>query len=217
MQIQEITLTNPEAARALRNNELVGEFLEPTSPSDLAKRKGFAANVLHHHAKRLLELGLLFEAKRETKRVFYQLTARRFRYDRNMLGESPDNSQMQELITTFGKAYERSSHLEGREIDYSIHSFHDRSEFTDGKAKLIHCPEDTMLENLEAHPTHYSARTFQLSSKKYLELVKTLNQLMMDCEDEPSSSDGLCTFALLAFDGATREGATGSAALNSFK
>ena len=71
-------------------------------------------------------------------------------------------------------------------------------------------------EKLEAHPAHYGARTFQLSAKEYQELVKKITMLMMDCEDEPSSSDGLCTFALLAFDGATREGATGSAALNSF-
>jgi hypothetical protein len=218
MQIQEITLTNTEAARALRDNELLGEFLEPTSPSDLAKKKGLAANIVHHHAKRFLELGLLFEAGRESRRVFYQLTARRFRYDRNLLGEVPEHAEMQELSTAFSNAYQRSSHLEGHEADYSIHWFGERSEFPNQyQAMLLRFPEDVVpQENLEAHPTHYSARTFQLSSKKYLELVKTLNQLLMDCHDEPSSSDGLCTFALLAFDGATKEGGTGSAALNSF-
>jgi DNA-binding transcriptional ArsR family regulator len=218
MQIQEITLTNPEAARALRDNELLGEFLEPRSPSDVAKKLGQAANVVHHHAKRFLELGLLFEVKREARRVFYQLTARRFRYDRKLLGEVPEHAEMQELSTAFTNAYQHSSSLEGHEPDYSIHWFGDRSEFPNQyQAVLIRFPEDAVRhENLEAHPTHYSARTFQLSSKKYLELVKTINQLMMDCHDEPSSSDGLCTFALLAFDGATREGGTGSAALNSF-
>jgi DNA-binding transcriptional ArsR family regulator len=78
MQQQEIILTDPEAPRALRDNDLVGEFLEPTSPSQIAKKKGLAANVVHHHAKRLLGLGLLFEANRKAGRVFYQLTARRF-------------------------------------------------------------------------------------------------------------------------------------------
>jgi hypothetical protein len=218
MQLQKLTLTNPEAARALRDNELLGEFLEPTSPSDVAKKTGQAANVVHHHAKHFLELGLLFEVKRETRRVFYQLSARRFRYDRNLLGESPDNAQLQELITAFGNAYERSNSLEGSEPDYSIHSFFDRLELENpNRANLIHYPEDAVRsENLEAHPAHYSARTFQLSAKKYLELVKQINKLMVECEDEPNSSDGLCTIALLAFDGATREGGTGSAVLNSF-
>jgi hypothetical protein len=218
MQRQELTLTNPEAARALRDNELLGEFLEPSSPSDVAKKKGVAANVVHHHAKRFLELGLLFEVRRKTRRVFYQLSARRFKYDRNMLGEEPDNSELQELITAFGNAYGRSSHLERCESDYSIHSFFERSELEHpNQANLIHYPEDAVRnENLEAHPARYSARTFQLSAKKYLELVRKINKLMVECEDEPNSSDGLCTIALLAFDGATREGGSGSAALNSF-
>jgi hypothetical protein len=218
MQIQEITLTNPEAARALRDNELLGEFLESASPSDVAKKTSQPANVVHHHAKRFLELGLLFEAERKAGRVFYQLSARRFRYDRNMLGEEPDNTELKELIGAFSQAYQRSSSLEGCEPDYSIHSFFERSELEHpNRANLIHYPEDAVRnENLEPHPAHYSARTFQLSAKKYLELVKKINKLLVECDDEPSSSDGLCTFALLAFDGATREGATGSAVLNSF-
>jgi hypothetical protein len=218
MQIPEMILTDPEAARALRDNELLGEFLEPASPSDVAKKTGQAANVVHHHAKRFLELGLLFEAKRNAGKVFYQLSARRFKYDRNMLGEEPDNSELQELITAFGNAYGRSSHLEECEPDYSIHSFFERSELEHpNRANLIHYPEDAVRnENLEPHPAHYSARTFQLSAKKYLELVKKINKLMVECEDEPTSSDGLCTLAFLGFDGATREGASASAALNSF-
>jgi hypothetical protein len=218
MQIQEITLTNPDAARALRDNELVGEFLEPTSPSDVAKKTGQPANVVHHHAKRFLELGLLFEVKREARRVFYQLTARRFRYDRNILGEEPDNTELKELIAAFSQAYQRSSSLEGHEPDYSIHWFGDRSEFPNQyQAMLIRFPEDAVRhENLEPHPTHYGARTFQLNAKKYQELVKSINKLIVECEDEPSSSDGLCTIALLAFNGATREGGSGSAVLNSF-
>ena len=218
MQIKEITLTNSEAARVLRDSEILGEFLEPTSPSDVAKKKGMAANVVHHHAKRLLELGLLFEVRREDRRVFYQLTARQFRYDRNLLGESPENADLNELSTAFTQAYQRSSSLEGCEPDYSFHFFGDRSEFPNPhQAMLIRFPETAIRnENLEAHPAHYGARTFQLSAKKYQELVKKITLLMVECEDEPNSSDGLCTFALLAFDGSTREGGTGSAALNSF-
>lgn len=219
MQKQELILTNPEAARALRDNDLLHEFLEPTSPSEIAKKKGLAANVVHHHAKRLLELGLLFEVRRETRRVFYQLTARCFKYHHHLLGEAPENSELQELTSAFTRAYQRSSHLEGREIDYSIHSFLDRSEFPNGghQAMLFRYPNvSTHTETLETHPAHYGARTFQLSAQKYQELVKKITMLMVECEDEPSSSDGLCTLTFLAFDGATREGGTGSAVLNSF-
>jgi DNA-binding transcriptional ArsR family regulator len=168
MQIKELTLTNSEAARALRDNDLLGEFLEPTSPSEVAKKTGQPANVIHHHAKRFLELGLLFEVKREARRVFYQLSARRFKYDRNMLGEEPDNTELKELTTAFTQAYQRSSSLEGHEPDYSTHFFGDRQEFPNQyQAMLIHYPEDAVRnENVETHPAHYSARTFQLSAKK---------------------------------------------------
>jgi DNA-binding transcriptional ArsR family regulator len=204
MQTQEITLTNPEAARALRDNELLGEFLEPSSPSDVAKKTGQAANVVHHHAKRFLELGLLFEVKRETRRVFYQLSARRFKYDHNMLGEEPEQTELEELTSAFTQAYARSSHLEGRDVDYSIHSFGDHSEFPNLYQAILKSQTPVRHENLEAHPAHYSARTLHLSAQKYQEIVKKITRLMVECADEPNSSDGLCTLAFLAFDGATR-------------
>jgi hypothetical protein len=55
-----------------------------------------------------------------------------------------------------------------------------------------------------------------LSGAKYQELVKKITMLMVEAEDEPNSSDGLCTMAFLAFDSPIRDGGTGSAALNSF-
>jgi hypothetical protein len=218
MQIQELILTNPEAAQALRDNDLLPEFLEPTSPSAVAKKTGLAANVVHHHARRFLELGLLFEASRKAGRVFYQLTARCFKYDHNLLGETPEDTELTELKTAFVRAYQRSSSLVGREIDYSSHLFADRSEFPNQhQAMLIHKAENPVrTENLEAHPAHYGFRTFHLSAKKYQELVKKMTMLIVECEDEPNSSDGLCALALLAFDGATREGGSGAAGLNSF-
>jgi hypothetical protein len=134
MQIQELILTNPEAAQALRDNDLLPEFLEPTSPSAVAKKTGLAANVVHHHARRFLELGLLFEASRKAGRVFYQLTARCFKYDHNLLGETPEDTELTELKTAFVRAYQRSSSLVGREIDYSSHLFADRSKPTSSHA-----------------------------------------------------------------------------------
>ena len=219
MQKPEIILTNPEAARALRDNDLLAQFLEPQSPSEVAKATGQAANLVHHHAKRFLELGLLFETSRKAGKVFYQLTARQFKFDHHLLGNETNNTDLNELTTAFLEAYERSSHLEGREPDYSIHSFHDRSEMpSEGHQALLMRNWETSKprENLEPHPTHYGFRTFTLSAAKYQELVRKITLLMIECEDEPSSSDGLCTFALFGFHGVTREGGSASAALNSF-
>ena len=70
-----LIIDNPEAAKAVREAQFLGYFLEPSSPSDVAKRAGIAANLMHHHANRYLELGLLFEVKRENRKVFYQLRA----------------------------------------------------------------------------------------------------------------------------------------------
>ena len=209
MQKPEIILTNPEAARALRDNDLLAQFLEPKSPSEIAKETGQPANLVHHHAKRFLELGLLFEVRREAGKVFYQLTARQFKFDHHLLGNETNNTDLNELTTAFLKSYERSSSLEGREPDYSIHSFHDRSEMpSEGHQALLMRNWETSKprENLEPHPTHFGFRTFALSAAKYQELVRKITLLMIECEDEPSSSDGLCTFALFGFHGATREG-----------
>ncbi len=219
MQKPEIILTNPEAARALRDNDLLAQFLEPKSPSEVAKKTGQAANLVHHHAKRFLELGLLFEASRNAGKVFYQLTARQFKFDRRLLGNEANNTDLQELTKAFLEAYERSSHLEGREVDYSIHSFHDRSEMpSEGYQALLMRNWETHKprENLEPHPTHYGSRTLTLNAAKYQELIRKITMLMVECEDEPSSSDGLCTLTLLGFHGAIREDGSASAALNSY-
>ena len=219
MQKPKIILTNPEAARALRDNELLAQFLEPKSPSEVAKETGQPANLVHHHAKRFLELGLLFEASRKAGKVFYQLTAREFKFDYHLLGEETNAADLNELTTAFVQAYERSNALEGREPDYSSHSFHDRSEMPHGNQALLirkSLESKKPREILEPHPAHYGFRTFTLSAARYQELVKKITMLMIECEDEPNSSDGLCTIALLGFHGAIREGGTASAALNSF-
>ena len=62
----ELTVTGEAAARALtQSHRFLGHFLTPQSPSEVAAQLGMAANLVHHHARKLAGLGLLREERRE--------------------------------------------------------------------------------------------------------------------------------------------------------
>jgi hypothetical protein len=188
-----LVIDNPEAARAVREAQFLGYFLEPSSPSDVAKRANVAANLMHHHANRFLELGLLFEVKREDRKVFYQLTAQNFRVPKHLLPADEEMVQgLQELSSAFAKAYERSDRLNSSP-DYLNFGFADT------------IPEDQQPSNdkeaLEARPAHYQMRSFRISTSSYRRLVCQLADLIIDAETESSKDGAQCTIALLAFEG----------------
>jgi hypothetical protein len=188
-----LVIDNPEAARAVREAQFLGYFLEPSSPSDVAKRANVAANLIHHHANRFLELGLLFEVKREDRKVFYQLTAQNFRVPKQLLPADEEMAQgLQELSSAFSKAYERSDRL-NTSPDYLNFGFADT------------IPEDQRPSNdkeaLEARPAHYQMRSFRISTSNYRRLVCQLADLIIDAETESSKDGAQCTVALLAFEG----------------
>ena len=190
-----LIIDNPEAAKAVREAQFLGYFLEPSSPSDVAKRAGIAANLMHHHANRYLELGLLFEVKREDRKVFYQLAAENFRVPKSLLPADEEMTQsLQELSSAFSKAYERSDRLNASPNYLNF-----------GFAETI--PEDQMqpasddTELLEVRPAHYQMRSFRLSPSSYQKLVCLLSDLIIDAETESSKEAAQCTIALLAFEG----------------
>jgi DNA-binding transcriptional ArsR family regulator len=212
MQKEQLVITNPEAARTLRDTPMLAYFLEPKSPSEVAKKTGQPANLVHHHAKRGLDLGLLLKHRREGGRVYYQLAAQTFKYDRLLL--TPDESegaQMRDLTDAFLNAYARSDHIVGNDDpDFTTHSFANR--YTP-QAKQ---PKSHDLETPEVHPAHYSARTFKLGAARYRALVREIARLMIEAEDDDAPDAGYCTFALMAFDGGTRESHEDSQTINSF-
>ncbi len=212
MQKEELIITSAEAARALQDTPMLAQFLEPKSPSEVAKKIGQPANLVHHHAKRGLELGLLIEDRREGGRVYYQLAARAFKYDRFLL--SPDESegaQMRELTDAFLQAYARSDQIAGNEDpDYSIHGFKDRKHLPKFQ------PENNQLETPEVHPAHYSVRTFKLGAARYRTLVREIARLITEAEAETGADSSACTFAVLAFDGVLQEGSEDLQAVNSY-
>jgi hypothetical protein len=192
-----LVINNPEAARAVREAQFLGYFLEPSSPSDVAKRANVAANLMHHHANRFLELGLLFEVKREDRKVFYQLTAQNFRVPKQLLPADEEMTEgLQELSSAFAKAYERSDRLNSSP-DYLNFGFADT------------IPEDQQPskhdEPLEARPAHYQMRSFRISTASYRKLVCQLADLIIDAETESSKDGAQCTIALLAFEGSVLE------------
>jgi hypothetical protein len=211
-QQDELILTNPEAARALHDSAIFPQFLEPKSPSDVAKKTGMAANLVHYHANRLLELGLLFEAGREDGRVLYQTVARTIKHSDSLLGNKSQADTMRVLSEAFLKAYEHSNHLAGEDTtDYHMYGIakasdpleRQRPKFVDG-------------QSAEPRPTHFQARTLKLSGEQYQAFIAKVANLMLELEAETDKDTGQCTFTFIGFDGIMREGFSDSQTIDSF-
>ncbi len=200
MQKETVHLTNPEAAQALRNSAVLQFFLEPVSPSDVAKKSGLAANLVHHHAKKALDLGLLLESKRENGKVFYQLAARQFTYARDLLAfEQKEPEDMRLISNSFLEAYQRSDALLRGEDAYVLtHGF-----VTPEHPAPLAKPE--RKEMLEKHPAHFQARTFYLGQARYQQLVNDISRLIEDAKNETSKEASSCSLVFLGFDGQWRE------------
>jgi hypothetical protein len=193
MQKDIITVTDVEAARALRGVGFLPQFLEPASPSDVAKQAKVAANLVHHHAKRCLELGLLFEVKREGGKVFYQTTARNFRFPRGLLETDETlGFTLRQLSGAFMQAYEKSVRLYSKDdYEYEVFGFEDYQP----KEK----PE-IPTGSEEPRPAHFQAVTVRLSASSYRELIVKLSQLINEAKPETENSVA-CTIGLVGFEG----------------
>jgi hypothetical protein len=213
MQRTELIVTTPEAATALREMTILPHFLEPRSPSDVGKTANMPANLVHHHAKRAVELGLLLEVKREAGKVYYQLAARTFKHARDLLSvEDVQNDDLRVLTEAFVKAYLRSDHIAGHlDPDYATHGFAPASSQPEEQR-----PQFTSFPSPEAHPAHLQIRTLRLSSAGYLQLAQRISDAILETIPDSSAGSDACTFAFLAFDGAMREGSTDSHRLDSY-
>ena len=198
-QEQTLLIDNIEAARALRETQFLAYFLEPSSPSEVAKLAGIAANLMHHHAKRYLELGLLFEAKREAGKVFYQLVARNFKLPQNLLPADEEIAQtLSELSSRFVKAYERSDRINTYDdADFEYASFGSPQDYVPG---VNHQDAAT-----EARPTHFQARSFRLSASSYTKLLREISDLIGNAIMDRSDDAAQCTLAFLAFEGSIND------------
>ncbi|WP_420597281.1 winged helix-turn-helix domain-containing protein [Deinococcus sp.] len=204
IQLNSQRITDLAAARALRqDDEFLKYFLEPISPSDVAPRLGMAANLAHHHANKLADLGLLFEARREGGKVLYQLVAREFRVPSDLLppGDEAGNgtANMRKLSDEFLHAYERSwrTMKEGEEDIYGFGA----------KDQPVSLPPQPDSPAVESYPTHFDALTVRLTPARYQQLARALSALLDEAMNEANddvkakknATGQTCTLAVLAF------------------
>ena len=213
MQQAELTVTTSQAASALRDISVLGYFLEPSSPTDVAKICKMPANLVHHHVKRALEAGVLVEIKRESRKVFYQLCARVFKVSRDLLdNENAELEDMKLLSTAFSAAYAHSDRIAGHlDPEYAIFGFGDAA--SDPKDLQ---PTFTDYESTESHPAHLHVRTLKLTTSSYKALAGQISKLLLEAERDSKSAGDPCSFAVLAWHGAMREGQSESQTINSY-
>ena len=214
MQTDRIRLTNPEAARALRETPVLHGFLMERNPSEFAKACGMPANLVHHHVKRGLELGLMLETRREAGRVYYQLAAKQFTYSRTLLGlEEKVTTLLETVSTAFLEAY-RASEAEtsnADDPDYEV------VEFELGKTPFCKPPTaQHSAAQLEGYPAHLESRTLYLTPKSYQTVVRELSKIIAALEPELGADSDLCTVTLLGCKGERQLGHNNSHSITSF-
>lgn len=213
MQQAELIVTTPLAAAALRDTSVLPYFLAPSSPTDVAKACKMPANLVHHHVKRALEAGVLFEVKRDSRKVFYQLTARVFKVSKELMPVEDSELEIVKLISgRFTKAYSRSDQIAGhRNPEYSVFGFGDS-----GSDPRDLRPTFTDHESIESHPAHLHARTLLLTASSYKALAGQISKLILEAERDSKNESDACSFAVLAWSGAMREGPPDAQSICSF-
>ncbi len=212
MQKDRMRLTNPEAVRTIRDTPVLHRFLDERNPSDLAKEIGMPANLVHHHVKRGVELGLLTETKREGKRIYYQLTAKEFTHGRDVLEYGEKISAALNLLSSgFLPAYAASEalYLGADDPDYHAIGFVDPESLP---------PKPKRLEKAEvqAYPAHFQARTIRLSPAQYQRLLRELSETINDAAPELNHDAKPCTLTLIGYQGELREGHDNAEEIASF-
>ncbi|WP_291432438.1 hypothetical protein [Deinococcus sp.] len=196
-QVESVRVTDVRAARALRQDTgLLGLFLRPVSPSEVAGRVGMAANLVHHHARRLAGLGLLRELGREGGRVRFVLAAREFRVPSDLL--PPEDEQgngtadLRELSEGFERAYGRSWALAGAGEE-DVYIFGKVGGSTPGLPRAD-------APAAEGHPAHLDRVTVNLTPERYVQLARELSEVLARAYAQGHSEGGQpCTLAVLAY------------------
>lgn len=193
----ELILSDVKAARALaQQHSFLGNFLEPSSPSEVAQRVGLRATLAHHHARRLMRLGLLQEQRREAGRVYYQLSARRFRVPISLLPPGdPDETAvhtLSELSAAFLNANARSWSYAKSGQEEGVYGFETQTDRA-GRPTRNDGTE-------EAQPAYLDGLTLRLSPERYSVLASALSHLLTEAAREGASASGeICTLAVLGF------------------
>jgi len=212
MQKDRIRLTNPEAARTLRDTPVLHQFINECNSSDIAKELKMPANLVHHHVKRGVELGLLTETRREGKRIYYQLTAKEFTHSRNLLEyQEAIAGALNLLSSAFLPAYEASEAqcASANDPDYHAIGFVEPSSLPPKPKRLEH-------NAVQMYPAHFQARTVYLTSTQYKRLLREMNQIINDIDPEFTGDVKACMLTLIGFQGELRAGHDNAEDIKSF-
>lgn len=196
-------LTGASAARALKENfGFLGLFVHPRSPSEVAGKAGMPPNLAHHHARKLADLGLLFQQRREGRRVYYQLAAREFRVPWAVVPPVDETAgelgNIGRLSAAFREAYEKSWLAAGETAEYV-------AGFSDVDTPSLP-PEEVLDPPAQPMPTHFDALTLRLPPERYRQLARDLSRLLDEAMQEGLKEQGhVCTLAVLAFEGSAEQ------------
>lgn len=214
IQLDEMVVSEIEQARALWDSGFLSRFLDPASPSDVARSLGIAANLAHHRARRHLSLGLLMEVKRENRKVYYQLVARTFRYPGSLIPPRTDQDShtgvaLKLLRERFLEAYDRSTRLDPSHGPiWHVHGF---------TKDVPQAPEDQPGEGATMlYPAHFQARTLRLSPERYRALLRRMADWLEEAEADEEAGGQPCTITLLGMAGGLFEGVTDGQSLASY-
>lgn len=214
-QLDELVVDDPKQAQALWDFGFLQRFLEPASPSDVARDMSIPANRAHHRAKRHLHLKLLKEVKRENRKVYYQLVARSFRHLSSLVKPSDadrySGATLDLLQTRFAAAFERAEDNAARTgVRWHIHKFDLAAPWPNEQAMGATAPQTLTMR----YPPHFQSMTLRLSSKRYVELVRHIAVWLDDLEEEPAGRP--CTIAVVALDGVLHDGVESGNSISSF-
>ena len=213
MQTPRIRLTNPEAARAIRDTPVLHRFISEQNPSEVAKAIGMPANLVHHHVKRGVELGLVLETRREAGRVYYQLAAKEFTHARTLLEMDEGNtSLMARLSQRFLEASQRCELTTSNADDPDYHVIG----FAPSELPLLENQPVKLERGEHSHPSHFQSRSLKLTAATYQTLLLQIAQMISKLETESDADAALCSVTVIGFAGPLRDGHDDSQILTSF-
>lgn len=206
-QLPEVTILDSRAAKALMNTRFLSRFLDPASPTDVARQLGMPANLAHYHAKKYKSLGLLSEVARDNGMVFYQLSGRRFRirYEEERKEEqskTPAVLLARRLFNAFAEEYRKSEVNTNHDDDlWTVCSFE-----TGDSGGLGEAASGSNIDNafsISADlPTFLIQRTMKMSPDSYKKLLLYIEKVIQDQKAcEVDSRSATCTIAAIGFRG----------------
>ncbi len=163
---------------------LLGEFLEPQNPSQVARRLGLPANRVHYHVKRFVRQGFLQAVTTKGRSTSYQATALEFRAPEQLVSLFSVRQMVQTTLDGF------SRHVISQFEQSSLRF--DPTE--DDESSLIVSLTKGVSSSSQSEPKRrwdipqLNGRVLRLSSTGYQKLMQQLQDLLAETEQDPEAA-----------------------------